>query len=249
MDAKPRLLDQVREQLRVRHYSYRTEQQYLAWIRRFIRFHGLQHPSILGAKEIEAFLSHLALDRRVASSTQNQALAALLFLYRRVLSCDLPWLDGLVRAKRPQRLPVVLSADEVRAVLGQLEGVHRLIAGLLYGAGLRLMEALRLRVKDLDFEYRQIIVRDGKGAKDRVTVLPDSLVEHLRVHLVDVRERHRIALRDGYAGVELPYALARKYPSADRDWGWQYVFPAAKPSRDPRTGAWRRHHGVAGRSG
>lgn len=242
MDAKPRLLDRVRERLRLKHYSYRTEQQYVAWIRRFILFHGKRHPAVMGGAEVEAFLSHLATQRGVSASTQNQALSALLFLYRGVLNIELPWLDNVVRAKRSQRVPVVLTKEEVRAVLTHLQGEHWLIASLLYASGLRLMEALRLRVKDVDFDFRQIIVRDGKGAKDRVTVLSERLMDPLREHLQRVRERHEMALTRGYAGVELPDALARKYPRAHVEWGWQYVFPARRPSRDPRTGAWRRHH-------
>jgi integron integrase len=242
MDAKPRLLDTVRERLRTRHYSYRTEQQYVQWIRRFILFHGKRHPSGLGGPEVEAFLNHLANRRQVSASTQNQALAALLFLYREVLGVKLPWLDGVVRAKPSQHLPVVLTADEVRRVLRRLDGVFWLIASLLYGSGLRLSEALRLRVKDLDFEYRQIIVRDGKGAKDRVTVLPEQLLSPLQRQLALVREAHEDAMRRGHGGVELPFAIDRKYPHALRELGWQYVFPAAQPSRDPRSGAWRRHH-------
>ncbi len=242
MDAKPRLLDRVRERLRLKHYSYRTEQQYVAWIRRFILFHGKRHPAVMGGAEVEAFLSHLATQRGVSASTQNQALSALLFLYRGVLNIELPWLDNVVRAKRSQRVPVVLTKEEVRAVLTHLQGEHWLIASLLYASGLRLMEALRLRVKDVDFDFRQIIVRDGKGAKDRVTVLSERLMDPLREHLQRVRERHEMALTRGYAGVELPDALARKYPRAHVEWGWQYVFPARRPSLDPRTGSWRRHH-------
>ena len=242
MDAKPRLLDRVRERLRLKHYSYRTEQQYVAWIRRFILFHGKRHPAVMGGAEVEAFLSHLPTQRGVSASTQNQALSALLFLYRGVLNIELPWLDNVVRAKRSQRVPVVLTKEEVRAVLTHLQGEHWLIASLLYASGLRLMEALRLRVKDVDFDFRQIIVRDGKGAKDRVTVLSERLMDPLRQHLQRVRGRHEMALTRGYAGVELPDALARKYPRAHVEWGWQYVFPARRPSRDPRTGAWRRHH-------
>jgi integron integrase len=241
-DSRPRLLDQVRQRLRLRHYSYRTEQQYLIWIRRFILFHNKRHPGSIGAAEVEAFLSSLATQRNVSASTQNQALAAILFLYRQVLDRDLPWLDGLVRAKKPLRLPLVLTSAETRAVLAQLEGVHWLIGSLLYGTGLRLMECLRLRVHDLDFVYRQIVVRDGKGGKDRVTVLPQTLIPPLQAHLAKVRERHLAATREGYGGVELPDAIARKYPHAALEWGWQYIFPARSPTRDPRSGAYRRHH-------
>jgi integron integrase len=242
VDAKPRFLDQVRGRLRTLHYSYRTEQQYLFWIRRFIMFHGKRHPATLGGAEVTSFLTHLAVERQVAAATQAQALAALLFLYRRVLELDLPWLDAVVRARTPKRLPVILTAAEVRAVLGHLQGEYRLIASILYGSGLRLLEGLSLRVKDVDFDFRQIVVRDGKGAKDRVTVLPDSLRDPLRGHLAAVRERHLAAINAGHGGVELPHALARKYPNAHLEWAWQYVFPASQPSRDPRSGAWRRHH-------
>ncbi|HLA69932.1 MAG TPA: integron integrase [Steroidobacteraceae bacterium] len=242
MFNKPRLLDQVREEIRKRHYSYRTEKQYVGWIRRFILFHGKQHPARMSGPEIEAFLSNLATQRNVASATQAQALAALLFLYRRVLALDLPWLDNITRARRPKRLPVVLSRAEVAAVLAELHGDHRLVVSLLYGSGLRLLEALRLRVKDVDLERRRILVRDGKGAKDRVTMLPELLVSPLRTRLQLLRAAHEAASAAGYGGVELPYALARKYPGAHREWPWQYIFPAASPARDPRSGAWRRHH-------
>lgn len=236
------LLDQMRAQIRLRHYSFRTERAYVAWVRRFVRFHGLKHPSKLGGPEVEAWLSHLASERKVAAATQAQALAAVLFLYKHVLKTDLPWLDNVVRASRPRRLPVVLSASEARAVLGQLEGVSWLVASLLYGSGLRVLEALRLRVKDIDLPMQQLLVRDGKGAKDRVTMLPSALVEPLRLHLSKIRARHEHAVQSGFGGVELPFALARKYPSSHLDWGWQYVFPAAVPVRAPRGGALRRHH-------
>ena len=242
MDAKPRLLDEVRHRLRTLHYSYRTEQQYLGWIRRFILFSGRRHPATLGAAEIEAYLSHLATDRKVSASTQNQALSAILFLYQKVLKLELPWLDGITRARRSRYLPTVLTQAEVRAVLAKLDGRAWLIVSVLYGGGLRISEALRLRVKDLNFEYRQVVVRDGKGGKDRVTILPDRLVAPLQEHLVRVRKLHELAIAKGYGGVDLPDALARKYPNAQFEWGWQYVFPADQPSRDPRTGAWRRHH-------
>lgn len=239
---RPRLLDLVRRELRVRHYSYRTEQQYLAWIRRFIRFHGVRHPSSMGATEVETFLSHLATDRDVAVATQAQALSALLFLYRHVLSTDLPWLDGIVRARRPKRIPVVLNRSEVRAALSELPMPHRLLGSLLYGAGLRLTEGLSLRIKDLDLAHRSLIVRDGKGAKDRVSVVPRALCDSLRDHLVQARAAHNLAISQGFGGVSLPHALKRKYPRAHLEWGWQFVFPAATPSRDPRSGGWRRHH-------
>lgn len=239
---KRRLLDQVRDRCRVRHLALSTEHAYVGWIRRFILFHGKRHPLEMGRAEIEAFLTHLAVNAHVAASTQNQALSALLLLYREVLQREFGWLEGVVRAKKPKRLPVVFSPEEAMAVLGQLQGVRWLMGVLLYGAGLRLEECLRLRVKDLDFERRQVTVRDAKGEKDRMTLLPGVMVDALKEHLVRVRERHERALREGCGGVELPYALARKYPQADREWGWQYVFPAERASRDPRSGAWRRHH-------
>lgn len=242
MDAKPKLLEQVRSKLRTKHYSYRTEQQYVGWIRRFILHYDKRHPKEISGTEVERFLTHLAVERRVSASTQNQALSAILFLYRQVLDVELPWLENVVRARRPARLPTVLSRADVEAVLTHLEGTCRIIAQLLYGSGLRLMEALRLRVKDVDFEYAQIVVRNGKGRKDRVTVLPDVVVKSLELHLRIVREQHETALWRGYAGVQLPFSLERKYPKAHTEWAWQYVFPAARPSRDPRSGTVRRHH-------
>ena len=226
MDGKPRLLDQVREQIRLKHYSIRTERVYCEWIRRFIRFHQYRHPSEMGAAEVEAFLSDLAVRRNVSASTQNQALAALLFLYKQVLKLDLPWLGEVVRAKKPQRLPVVLSVEEVQAVLAQLQGELWLIASLLYGSGMRLMEVLRLRVKDVDFSSRQIMVRDGKGAKDRVTVLPLRLLEPLKHQLQLVKALHNAELLAGRGDVYLPDALARKYSKGPWEWAWQYMFPA-----------------------
>jgi site-specific recombinase XerD len=201
-DAKPRLLDRVRLRLRLRHYSYRTEQQYVLWIRRFVLFHDKRHPESMGPAEIEAFLNDLAARQNVAAATQNQALAAILFLYRQVLHRDMPWLDHLVRAKKPLRLPVVLSAQETRALLSQLSGIYWLIGNLLYGSGLRLMECLQLRVRDLDFDYQQIMVRNGKGGKDRMTVLPRTVIGSLQTQLAIVRERHDLAMRHGYGGVE-----------------------------------------------
>lgn len=242
MDARPRLLEQVRSKLRAKRYSYRTEQQYVAWIRRFILHNGKRHPRDLAGPEVERFLTWLAVERRVAASTQNQALSAVLFLYRQVLEIELPWLDNVVRARRPVRMPVVLSSEEVARLLCHLDARFLLIVQLLYGSGLRLMEALRLRVKDIDFGYSQVVVRDGKGAKDRVTVLPAAIVTPLQAHLLLVREQHDNASRRGFAGVELPAALERKYPKAHAEWAWQYVFPAARPSRSPRSGAIRRHH-------
>jgi integron integrase len=242
MSDKPRLLDQVREALRLRHYSYRTEKQYVGWIRRFILFHDRRHPVELGGHEVESFLSHLASRRQIAAATQAQALASLLFLYRHVLKADLPWLSNVVRATRPKRIPVVLTRSEIRAVLACLTGTWWLIASLLYGSGLRLTEALRLRVEDVNFDQRLILVRDGKGAKDRVTVLPESLTDPLRRQVEEVRKRHRLAMQRGHGGVDLPDALDRKYPRAHLEIAWQYLFPADRPSRDPRSGAWRRHH-------
>jgi len=240
--AAPRLLEQVRELIRIRHYSIRTEQAYLQWIRRYILFNDKRHPRELGAAEVTAFLSHLAVQRNVAASTQNQALNAVLFLYRDVLKIELPWLDDLHRAKRSQRLPVVLAREEVKRLLAQMEGTSWLMTSLTYGSGLRLLECLRLRVKDLDFDRCEVIVRDGKGQKDRVTMLPRALVEPLRSHLTRVKVRHEQDVREGFGRVYLPFALERKYPSADREWGWQYVFPSAKRSLDPRSRVERRHH-------
>lgn len=231
----PRLMEQVRNALRAGHYSRRTEKAYCGWIRRFILFNHKRHPAELGAPEVEAFLSHLAIRGRVASSTQTQALSALLFLYRKVLRLPLPWLKDATRARKPSRLPVVLSVEEVRQVLGELSGVHWLIASILYGAGLRLMECLRLRVKDIDFESRQIIVRGGKGNKDRVTVLPNSLVGPLQLHLAQRQERHRLDLARGGGATPLPEALHRKYPGAAREWQWQYVFAATRDTYQPAT--------------
>ena len=236
------LLDRVREAVRTRHYSIRTEESYIRWIREFILFFDKRHPSELGAKEVSAFVSHLAVTRRVAASTQNQALSALLFLYREVLQQPIEWVDDVERAKRPKRLPVVFTRDEVKAVLGHLRAEMWLMASLLYGSGLRLMECVRLRVKDVDFAQLQIVVREGKGDKDRVTMLPPSLAEPLRRQLERARALHEADVREGFGRVYLPYALARKYPNADREWAWQYVFPARQRSLDPRTGREQRHH-------
>ena len=238
----PKLLDQVRDRLRLKHYSIRTETQYLQWIRRFILFHDKRHPKDMGVREVEAFLTHLAVEGKVAASTQNQALSALLFLYREVLAINLPWLDGVVRAKQPQRLPVVLTRQEITGVLDRMNGVSGMMARLLYGTGMRLMECVRLRVKDVDFAQAEILVRDGKGAKDRVTMLPQSLIAPLQEHLRWRRHLFDDDLARGKAAVYLPDALARKYPNAAVDWAWQYVFPAAGYSIDPRSGAERRHH-------
>ncbi len=240
---KPRLLDQVREAVRARHYSCRTEKAYIHWIKRYIFFHGKRHPAELGASEVTAFLTSLAVHDKVAASTQNQALSALLFLYREVLSVELPWLaDIIIRAKRPQHLPVVLTRDEVRAVLQRLDGAPRLMALLLYGAGLRLLECCRLRVKDVDFATNQIVIRHGKGGKDRVTMLPAAVKAALIAHLERARKQHQADLRHGAGWVELPSALTRKYPNAGRDWGWQWVFPATRMYVDRLTAQRRRHH-------
>lgn len=242
MDEKPRLLDRVREQIRLKHYSIRTERVYCEWIKRYVRFHKYRHPLDMGAPEVEAFLSDLAVRRDVSASTQNQALAALLFLYKQVLKQELPWLGEVVRAKKPARLPVVLSIDEVHRILAQLEGEVGLVARLLYGGGMRLMEGVRLRVKDVDFARNEIIIRDGKGQKDRVTVLPATLVAPLKQHLARVRLMHQQELAEGRGDAYLPYALSRKYPRAPWEWAWQYVFPASGLSVDPRSQAVRRHH-------
>jgi integron integrase len=238
----PRLLEQMRVVIRARHYSIRTEETYLSWVKRFILFHGKRHPRDMGAQEVQQFLSHLAVEGHVAASTQSQALSAILFLYQQVLKHDIGWLHDVVRAKQPQRLPVVLTRDEVAAVLRHLSGTPWIMATLLYGAGLRLMECIRLRMKDIDFAYNQIVVRDGKGQKDRVTMLPQHVKAALQQHLLDVQHLHTQDLDTDGGGVYLPYALERKYPNANHEWVWQYVFPAAQMSRDPRTGIVRRHH-------
>jgi integron integrase len=241
-DGKPKLLDQVRQQIRVRNYSIRTETAYAEWVKRYIRFHQYRHPLEMGAVEIEAFLTHLAVKRNVAGATQNQALAALLFLYKEVFKAELPWLDGIVRAKKPKHLPVVLTRDEVARVLAQLSGVKWMVATLLYGSGLRLLEALRLRVKDVEFSRGEIVVRDGKGQKDRVTMLPRTLVAPLQEHLQKVADLHQQDLAEGFGRANLPFALARKYPSAAADWAWQFVFPSGNRSVDPRSKGIFRHH-------
>ena len=230
MESQPRLLDQMREVLRLKHLSYRTEEAYISWVRRFILFHDKRHPKDMGAAEIRAFLSYLATHEHVAASTQNSALNALLFLYRSVLKQPFPHLEDIERAKRPRRLPTVFSRDEVHAILSRLTGMPHLMTSLLYGAGLRLLECVRLRVKDVDFSYHQITVRDGKGAQDRVTMLPHALVEPLQRHLARVKLLHDEDLLEGYGEVYLPYAFDRKDPKAGTAWVWQYVFPAAKRS-------------------
>jgi integron integrase len=238
----PKLLDRVHHKIRLRHYSLRTEQAYLDWIRRFILFHGKRHPESLGAPDVEAFLTHLAVDRKVAAATQNLAKSSIFFLYRDVLDRDLPWLQNVERARAPRRLPVVLTQEEIAAVLARLRGVHRLIGRLLYGSGMRIMEALRLRVKDVDFARREIRVRRGKGDKDRVTPLPDACAPPLLNHLREVRALHERDLAEGFGAVALPDALGRKYANAAREWPWQWVFPATRRYRDAHAGTERRHH-------
>lgn len=240
----PKLLDQVRGKIRLKHYSIRTEQAYVDWIKRFILHFDKRHPGELGAAEVEAFLTHLAVVGNVAASTQNQARSALLFLYKEVLGSELPWLDNVENAKRPQRLPVVLTQEEVVKILSRLEGTHHLVVSLLYGTGMRILEALRLRVQDIDFARKEILIRDGKGFKDRVTMLPKTLELPLKTHLERVKKLHEQDLASGYGAVYLPDALAKKYPYAARDWAWQYVFPSGKLSVDPRSddGVVRRHH-------
>jgi integron integrase len=243
----PKLLDRVREQIRLKHYSIRTEQAYVNWIKRFILFHDKRHPQDMGGPEVSAFLSDLAMAGHVTASTQNQALSALLFLYREVLQQQLPWMDDLVRAKRPARLPTVLTVGEVQRLLDEVSradrhGVVSLMVRLLYGSGMRLMECTRLRVKDVDFAAGHILVRDGKGQKDRVTMLPTGLVAALQTHLQQRRQVHEADLAAGHGDVYLPDALARKYPNAAKEWGWQYVFAASRFSADPRSDAVRRHH-------
>ncbi|TAN06042.1 MAG: integron integrase [Rhodanobacteraceae bacterium] len=238
----PRLLDDVRRRLRFKHYSLRTEQAYVGWIRRFILANGKRHPRAMGAAEVERFLSDLAVHGAVAASTQNQALSAILFLYREVLGIDLPWLENVVRAKRPRRLPVVLSQPEVLRLLAAMDGRPWLLASLLYGTGMRLMECLRLRVKDADFTRNEITIRDGKGGKDRRTMLPRSLVEPLQREIERARTLHQHDLAAGFGATRLPHALARKYPRAAREFGWQFVFPSMQRSLDPIDGTERRHH-------
>jgi len=238
----PKLLDRMRAEIRVRHYSIRTEQTYVDWVRRFILFHNKRHPQDMGAEEVRDFLSHLATERNVSASTQGQAKSALLFLYRDVLHIELPWLDEVVSAKMAKRLPVVLTPTEMRRLLNAMSGTMGLAASLLYGTGMRLMEGLRLRVKDVEFERREIIVREGKGNKDRVTMLPENLILPMKAHLVKVKALHERDLEAGFGEVYLPDALARKYPGAARTWGYQFVFPSAVRSTDPRTGIERRHH-------
>jgi integron integrase len=238
----PRLLDRVRQTIRARHYSRRTEKAYVFWIKHFIFFHGKRHPMEMGEEEITAFLNYLAVQRNVSASTQNQARNAIIFLYKNVLDKELAWMDRIVHAKGPSRLPVVLSRDEVSELLRQLHGTTWLMASLMYGSGMRLLETCRLRVKDVDFSRREIMVRDGKGQKDRVTVLPAKLVNGLVTHLARIQGQHQRDLAIGAGNVELPFALARKYPLAAREWPWQWVFPATRTYVDRATGQRRRHH-------
>lgn len=243
MSNKPKLLDQVRQRIRLKHYSYQTEQSYVGWIKRFIFYHHKRHPQEMGKAEVEDFLNHLATDRNVAASTQNQALNALLFLYNEVLEKPLPNIES-IRAKDSKRLPIVLTRSEVAAVLKQMSGVSLLIVQLLYGGGLRVNECLRLRVKDVDFGQEHLIIRDGKGHKDRTTTLPQATLAGLKAHLIEVKAQHHRDLQQGHGCVDLPYALARKYPNANKEWGWQYLFPSQSLSKNPQAddGILYRHH-------
>ncbi|PSN20633.1 integron integrase [filamentous cyanobacterium CCP5] len=242
MEPRPKkLLEQVREVMRLRHYAYRTEETYVHWIKRYILFHHKRHPREMGRDEIEAFLTDLAVSQQVAAATQNQALNAILFLYQKVLDIEITGINA-VRASAPRNLPVVLTPAEALAIIQRMEGPHQLVAKLLYGSGLRLSEALRLRIKDVDFAQLQIIVRDGKGRKNRVTMLPASAAVEIQDHLVGIRRQHQQDLGRGFGSVYLPFALERKYPNANRDWIWQYVFPAGRIVKDPRSGEMRRHH-------
>lgn len=242
MNNTPLLMELVTAKIRIKHYSIRTEQAYKGWIKRFILFHKKQHPRQLKSQHIEQFLSHLATQQNVSASTQNQALSSIVFLYKDVLGMDLANIENVTRAKKTQKLPVVLTQHEIKQLLAQLDGIIWIIASLLYGSGLRLLECLRLRIKDIDLEKQQIIIRDGKGQKDRITMLPKSLVQPLTIHLEKVKCLHLQALEDGYGTVYLPNALTKKYPNANTEWGWQYVFPAKTPSIDPRSGHTQRHH-------
>ncbi len=241
MNQPLRLVDQIRAVARLEHLSDKTEKSYLGYIRDFYKFHR-RPPREMGAAEIREYLTHLAVERKVAASTQNVALSALLFLYQRVLKMELPYIDDIERARQPKRLPVVFTRTEAKAVLGQLDGVYHLLGSLLYGTGMRSIECLRLRVKDIDFEYKQITIRDGKGAVDRRTMLPTIAMEPLKQQLIAAKRTHQVDLNAGYGAVYLPYALERKYPNANRSWIWQYVFPSVKRSVERRTKVVRRHH-------
>ena len=240
--GQPRLLDRLRIAIRARHYSLRTEEAYVGWARRYVVFHNKRHPLEMGEPEINAFLSHLAVHGRVAASTQNQALCALLFLYRQVLEKPFPKLEDLIRAKKPRRLPTVMTRDEVRRVLFKMSGTNRVIATLLYGSGMRLLECLRLRVKDVEFASNRLVVRDAKGQKDRYVPLPVTVRPALVSWFAKVKRWHDVDVAEGFGSVYLPHALGRKFPGADRDWGWQWAFPASERSTDPRSGIIRRHH-------
>lgn len=242
MDGAPRLMDQVRNTIRTLHYSLRTEQAYLQWIKRYILYHNKRHPRDMGKAEITDFLSYLAVKKHVSASTQNQALSALLFLYQKVLVLDVEWIDDVIRAKRPVRLPVVLSRAEVSGLLNNLTGVYKLLAWLLYGTGMRVSEAAQLRIQDVNFSYRQITVRSGKGDKDRVTVLPAKLIKPLNKQIAHSRTLFEFDRSENNPGVYLPFALEKKYPNAGKEWPWHWVFPAANLSKDPRSGIIRRHH-------
>ncbi len=238
---KPKLLEQMRDAIRVRHYSIRTEEAYIGWVRRFINFHK-RHPRDLDAEEINRFLTHLAVHDHVAASTQRQALSAILFLYREVLKIKPAWIENIVRARQPKRLPTVLSREEVAALLARFEGTVQLVVLMLYGTGMRILECLRLRIQDVDFDLGNITIRNGKGRKDRTTLLPDACRQRLQHHLDHVKAIHDQDVADGFGRVHLPTALARKYPLAAADWRWQYVFPAGSRGTDPRTNQIRRHH-------
>ncbi len=237
-----KLLDQLRDAIRAKHYSYRTEQTYFDWCKRYILYHNKRHPAEMGVPEIQAFITHLATERNVAASTQNQALSAILFLYRNVLLKKIEFPTDVLRAKKPDRLPTVISKTEALTVIQRMNGIPKLMTQLLFGSGLRLMECLRLRIKDVDFANRQIIVRDGKGESDRSVPLPESITPALKEHIQNVKRIHQTDLKEGYGEVRLPYALERKYPNANREPAWQYVFPASQRSRDPQTGKTMRHH-------
>jgi len=240
--TKPKLLDQVRNAIQTKHYSVRTEESYVNWIKRYIIYHNKRHPKEMGEKEINVFLTHLAVNKKVAASTQNQALCAIIFLYKHVLKIDIGDLGDMVWAKKPKRLPVVFTRTEAQAIIDQLNGIKWIMVNILYGSGLRLMECLRLRVQDVDFGQKKIIVRDGKGAKDRATLFPEVIKKQLTLHLKTIKIQHLKDLTDGYGKVYLPYALENKYPNANKEWCWQYIFPSEKLSIDPRSGIKRRHH-------
>lgn len=238
----PKLLDQLRERVRIKHYSYKTEQSYVQWVKRYILFHNKRHPKDMGEQEITQFLSHLAIKQNVSASTQNQALCAIVFLYKHVLNKALGEFTKIVWAKRPKRLPVVLSREEVKEILENISGTIWLVVSLLYGSGLRLNECLKLRVKDIDFEYNQLLIRSAKGGKDRYTLLPNIIKTTLQQHLLKVQKLHQQDLKNGYGNVHLPYAIERKYPKASKEWGWQYVFPSTSITSNPRTGEMKRHY-------